>query len=151
MKDADAGLGTQAGQVFGAAGELHALLAAERPEQISRADALGQLQQQLSEIGLVDAGVHQGRMRLESGFGAALRQRCHAGIDAVMGGGQVQQHDRQRGAFGILMLHGQYGVAGAAHPVGDLGQLARQQRQQLLRMGHQPLRDIDQTQPVRLQ
>ena len=123
-------------------------LVAERAKQIARAGALGQFQQQLAQVGLVNTGVDQGRMGFKARLRAAQRQRRHARIDAVVRRGNIEQHHGQRIGGRILMLHGQHRVARAAHPVRDLGQGAGQQRQQFLRMRRQALGKIDQAQPV---
>ena len=96
MKDACRRFCAQARQVFGAAGELHTILCTQCAKQIARGRALRQFKQQLGQIGLVDAGMHQRRMRLKPRLCTQHGQRRNAGVNAVMRGRYIQQHDSQR-------------------------------------------------------
>ena len=130
--------------------KLHHVCSAGRQatKHITTGGALGQLGNQLGHIGRIGIGVQQRRMRHKTAASRAararLRQRGYAAEHAVVFGRDVAQHHAQCGLVKVLHVVSRNAHAHRTRPIGYLGQLGTQVRQDVLRMRCVMVGDVEQ-------
>ena len=112
-------------------------------EQVAGAGPAGHLGNQVGEFRRGGVGVNQRGMRLEAAH-LCTAQRRYAGEHAVLVARQRAQHQADAGLVEILRVVGRNADADGARPVGHLGQLCTQVREDVLRIGAIVVGDVEQ-------
>ena len=106
--------------------------------------AFGHFGHQFGDVGGLAIGMHQGGLGDEPVGPLHRRQRRHATEHAVLVGGQVAQHDRERRLIKIFHLVGGNADAHGARPVVHFGQLGAQVVQNVLSVAGVVVGDVEQ-------